>query len=227
MKCIIIEDEKPAQRLLQSYIKKTSKLDLIACYDAAIEADLKVIQSSDILFLDIKLPELSVLDFLKTIPRRTEVIITTAYPNYALESFELQIADYLLKPFSFDRFLKAVNRVESLCESKDENPTIYHRKNLFIYSNKTFFRVEIDDILFVETSGDYISVYTQNKKWLLNDTLKNWLKKLPSKQFIKTHQSFIVNKEKIDKLQGNLIFIQDFKIPISRIQRKNIINALK
>lgn len=225
MKCIVIEDEKPAQRLLKNYIEKSNNLDLLAVYGSALEADIEIINSCDLLFLDIKLPQLSGLAFLETLFNKPEVIITTAYPDHAVAAFELEITDYLLKPFSFERFLKAVNRANNL-QSKKKMLGDSIRKNIFIYSDKTFFRIEIDEILFIKGEGDYISIHTTSKKWMLNDSLKNWQSKLPTKQFIKVHQSYIINKNRIDKFQGNRVFIAKNEIPVSRSHRNALIESL-
>ena len=226
MNCVIIEDERPAQRLLQSYIEKSKRLDLKATYASALEVDGSTMQDCDILFLDIKLPKIAGLDFLKTLRSKPEVIITTAFPDYAGDAFELEIVDYLLKPFSLERFLKAVNKAEEFIRLKRATPIAPDKDHLFIYADKAFYRVEKDDILYVKSEGDYIRVHTPKNRWLLNDTLKNWTEKLEGYGFVRIHQSYLVSINKVDKVQGNRLFIGDTELPISRLQKSALIDLL-
>ncbi|MGB1217611.1 MAG: LytR/AlgR family response regulator transcription factor, partial [Saprospiraceae bacterium] len=226
MKCVIIEDEKPAQRLLKSYIKKSTQLELVGVFDSVMDADLKLIESAQILFLDINLPEISGLAFLRMIQHRPEVIITTAFPDYALDAFELEITDYLLKPFSFERFFKALQKAEQFIQLKNNHTSINsenERSFIFIYANKAFHRIDKGSILFIKSDGDYIHIITNREKWMLKDSLKNWQTKLSPTKFTKVHQSYIVNISKIDKLEGNRIRIGQHEIPVSRANRTQLI----
>ncbi|MFC5044340.1 LytR/AlgR family response regulator transcription factor [Aquimarina hainanensis] len=227
MKCIIIEDERPAQKLLKNYIERYPKLKLIAMYTSALDVDMGMIASCDLLFLDIKLPHISGLSFLQTLPVKPEVIITTAFANYALEAFELEMTDYLLKPFNFERFFKAVSKAENQFQLKNkqkEGKT--ERTFFFIYADKTFSRIDRDDILFIKSDDDYITIHTSHKKWLLNDTLKRWTHKLPNNIFVKVHQSYLINKSKIDTVKGNQVLIGAHTIPISRSHKKSFLDQL-
>lgn len=225
--CVIIEDEKPAQRLLKSYIEQYNKLKLLAVYDSAVEAEIKIVEQADILFLDIKMPQVTGLSYLRTLKIKPEVIITTAFPDYAIDAIELEICDYLLKPYLFQRFFKAVQRAEQYIKLKNKNDIAIPLKDyFFIYVDKAFHRINKEDILFLKSDGDYVHIVTSKQKWMINGTLKNWLEKLSQQTFLKVHHSYIVQIRKIDKLEGNRIFIESYQIPVSRANKANLVNAL-
>lgn len=226
LKCVIIEDEKPAQRLLKSYIDKYDKLDLLAIFDSALEAKTQVIEAADILFLDIKLPQITGLTYLETLEIKPEVIITSAFSDYAIDAFELEICDYLLKPYLFERFFKAVQKAEHYIRLKNSDKTALQREYFFVYTDKAFHRIAKEDILFIKSDGDYVHIFTDKNKWMLNDTLKKWLTKLSPKLFVKVHQSYIVQINEIDKFEGNRLFIDKYEIPVSRAHRSNLIQIL-
>lgn len=221
--CIILEDEKPAQEVLQGYINKTPFLDCIGIYENGLDITQDKLQQADILFLDVQLPELNGLSYLKTIANPPKVIVTTAYSNYAIEAFEEAVVDYLLKPFSFERFFKAVNRVR--------NNVIHQKKeidkNLFLYSDKTLYNINIDDILFLKAEIDYVKVATEEKSILILDSLRNWNEKLQSFRFIQIHRSYIINIDKITKIHGNQVFIGNKAIPIGKTYKEQFIKTIK
>ena len=172
MYCIILEDEKPAQEVLQSYINKTPFLDCVGVYENGLDISHQKLQQADILFLDVQLPEINGLSYLKTILNPPKVIVTTAFANYAIEAFEEAVVDYLLKPFSFERFFKAVSRVR--------NSALYEKKklvkSLFLYSDKTLYNINIDYVLFLKAEIDYLNVITEERSILILDSLRNWNK---------------------------------------------------
>lgn len=225
MNCIIIEDEIPAQRILENYLKKVPNLQLKEVFNSAIAANNYIAKKDiDLVFLDINLPGISGLDFMRTLSNPPAVIITTAYPNYAVSSFELPtIVDYLVKPISFERFYKAITKASRL-QKQHEN----HESEEPIYLNvdKTLHRVTLSEILYVESDRNYITVVTTSKKLTFIDTLKNWINKLDAQSFIQVHKSFIINKTKIEKLSGNDLFIQSHKIPIGRTFRPKLLQKL-
>ncbi len=221
--CIILEDEKPAQEVLQGYISKTPFLDCIGTYENGLDISQDKLEQADILFLDVQLPELNGLSYLKTIFNPPKVIVTTAYSNYALEAFEEAVVDYLLKPFSFERFFKAVNRVRNqLIHQKKEID-----KNLFLYSDKTLYNINIDDILFLKAEVDYVNVITEAKKILILDSLRNWNEKLQNFRFVQIHRSYIVNIDKITKIHGNQVFMGDNIIPIGKTYKESFMRKIK
>ncbi|GAA4804422.1 LytTR family DNA-binding domain-containing protein [Litoribaculum gwangyangense] len=228
MNCIIIEDEMPAQKILKNFIEKLPNINLQATFKAAIEANAFIKNNViDVIFLDINLPDMSGLDFIKTINKPPAIIMTTAYPEYAVNSFELDtIVDYLVKPFSFDRFLKAVNKAESRLQiwknTKEDNTEI-----IYLNVDKTLHKITLSSVLYIESDRNYITVVTETQKLSYIDSLKNWTEKLPNNQFIQVHKSFIINSKFVSKISGNLIFVRDFKIPIGRTYKQGLLKQLQ
>ena len=216
MNCIIIEDEIPAQNILKNFIGKVPNLNLIDTFKAAIEANSFLNSNTvDVIFLDINLPDISGLDFIKTIKNPPAIIMTTAYPDYAVSSFELDtIVDYLVKPFSFDRFLKAINKAKDRIETPKSNTEEKASDTIFLNVDKTLHKLTLNEILYIESDRNYITVVTETQKLSYIDALKNWHSKLPENQFFQVHKSFIVNRKFVDKISGNILFIKENKIPI-------------
>lgn len=223
MRCVILEDEIPAQNILKNYIDKIHYLELVGVFKACEEVHTFFKnRQADIIFLDINLPDISGIDFIKTIKNPPKVVMTTAYPDYALDSFELDtIIDYLVKPFSFDRFLKAIRKVENL-----NNNFTTETKSVFINVDKTLHKLTINDILYIESDRNYITIVTANKKSVLIDSLKKWNDKLPD-SFLQIHKSFIVNVSKIDKVSGNEVYIDDRRIPIGRTFKPELLKKIE
>lgn len=227
MNCIIIEDEIPAQKILKNFIDKIPTLKLLGVFKAAIEANSFLNNNTvDLVLLDINLPDMSGIDFIKTIKNPPAIVMTTAYPDYAVNSFELDtIVDYLVKPFSFDRFLKAINKVKDRIELpknlQDDNAEI-----LFLNVDKTLHKLVLNTILYIESDRNYLTVVTENQKLSYIDSLKNWTKKLPENQFIQVHKSYIINSKFVSKISGNVLFVQDNKIPIGRTYKQDLLVKL-
>lgn len=229
MNCIIIEDEIPAQRILKSFIGRLPNLELVDTFKAAIEANSFLNSNTvDIVFLDINLPDMSGLDFIKTIKNPPAIIMTTAYPDYAVNSFELDtIVDYLVKPFSFDRFLKAVNKAKDRIGLPKNPSEEKNEDTIFLNVDKTLHKIHLSAILFIESDRNYITVVTKTQKLSYIDSLKNWRTKLPENKFIQVHKSFIINRKFVDKISGNILFINDNKIPIGRTYKQELLKQLK
>lgn len=228
MNCIIIEDELPAQRIIKSYISKLKHLQLVGTYQTALAANSVLSNGGiDLLFLDINLPDISGIDFIKTLSNSPKIIITTAYSNFAAESFEhWTIQDYLVKPFSFERFLKAMNKVEHGSKTiVPEEKKIDNIINLKI--DKTLHRLSTNDILYIESDRNYITVITKTGKFTYIDSLKNWEEKLPPNLFTQTHKSYLVKLSAIDKISGNILYINDSKIPIGRKYKFNLLEKIR
>jgi DNA-binding LytR/AlgR family response regulator len=225
MDCIIIEDELPAQNILKTYIRKIPDLDLIDSFQTAISANTFLKENTiDTVFLDINLPDISGLDFIKTIKNPPRIIITTAYPDYAVTSFELEtIVDYLVKPFSFDRFLKAITKVEKQLNTKE----IKEEGIIFLNVDKTIHKIYIQDILYIESDRNYVTFYTTDKKLTIIDSLKNWNETLDESQFVQIHKSYIVNLKKTEKFTGTNLFINNERLPIGRTFKKILLANLK
>lgn len=229
MNCIIIEDEIPAQKVLQNFIGKIPYVSLLGTYKAAIEANafLNSNNTIDLIFLDVNLPDISGIDFIKTVKNPPAIIMTTAYPEYAVSSFELEtIVDYLVKPFSFDRFLKAINKVKIKSEILEDTSET-EKRSIFINVDKTHHKIVLEDIIYIESDRNYITVITTTQKLSYIDSLKNWIEKLSEEQFVQIHKSYIINSKRIDKISGNEVFINKQRIPVGRTYKQELLRQLK
>lgn len=223
IKAIIVEDEPLARSGLESYIKEVDFIHLVASCEDALEANNALSQyAPDLMFLDIQMPRLTGIDFLKSLSQPPMVIFTTAYPNYALQGFELDVVDYLVKPYPFDRFLKAVNKARDVfmlkkgaASNQKANPEYF-----FVKTTNKLERVVFDEITYVEAMENYVVIHTSNQKLITMMTMKNMEDILPADGFIRTHKSFLVNINKVTAIAGNEIKIGNSTIPISR-QKKN------
>ena len=230
MNCIIIEDQPPAQRILKKYIEDIGSLHLKATFSDAIQAlDFLKTEEVDLVFLDIHLPKISGLDFLKSIPHPPSVILTTAFPDYALESYELDVVDYLLKPFSFQRFVKAVSKVP-VKNQPDHHSSVVElpqqlRKEIFIKSGYEYIKINIEHITYIKSDADYTEVHTPQKMHLSSEPLRFWIDNLDPSQFIRIHKSYIINTSKIVKVSGNQIYLSDqIVVPIGRAYKDSFID---
>lgn len=220
IKCIITDDEPVAREGLQSYVEKVDFLALTGVCEDAIQLNtLLKTEQPDLLFLDIEMPYLSGLDLLATLSNPPKVIITSAYEQYALKGYELDVTDYLLKPISFERFLKAVNKVHDLLQ-KETAPAA--EEFLFVKSDKQMKKVFLKDILFIEGLENYICIYTASDKILVHSTMKNIYNSLPESDFIQTHRSFIVNIHHVSLIEGNILNIVGHEIPVARNYRETV-----
>ena len=229
MTCIILEDEIPAQNILKNFIGKLPNVELRGVFKAAIEANAFLNTNTvDLVFLDVNLPDISGLDFIKTIKNPPAVIMTTAYPDYAVDSFTLDtIVDYLVKPFSFDRFLKAVNKSENFTKKIVSNSKENKNETLFLNVDKTHHKIIVNDILYLESDRNYITILTKTQKLSYIDSLKNWRGKLPESDFVQIHKSFIINRNYVDKVSGNEIYVNEKKLPIGRSFKQELLKLLK
>ncbi len=213
-KCIIVEDEPLAQEIIKGFISKIPTLELVGTCSSAIEAITFLhSQKIDLLFLDVTMPDLNGIQFLKSLNNPPKVILTTAYSEFAVEAFELGVLDYLIKPFSFERFLKAINRSMTISEEINSNepeiPTF-----IFIKVDKKNVKVMLDSILFAEAYGNYVKIHTNKQTYLTTQTFTNFEKVLPEALFIRVHKSYIVQIEAITKVESQKLFIDFIEIPI-------------
>lgn len=217
--CLIIEDQPPAQRILQKFIADIGSLELLGTYSDPIQAmEFIAVHPVDLLFLDINLPKISGIDMLRSLHRAPFVILTTAFPEYALESYELNVVDYLLKPFSFQRFIQAVSKVPAThVETGEPTGGEVLRKELFIKSGYDYVKVIISEIRYIRSDSDYTEIWTKNKKHLSSEPLHYWIAQLAEHQFTRVHKSYIVNPKEILKVSGNQIYLSEgTEIPIGR-----------
>jgi DNA-binding LytR/AlgR family response regulator len=232
--CLVVDDEPIAQEIIEQYISRIDVLNLIGKCGNAFEA-LNVLHKEkvDILFLDIQMPSLSGLEMLKTLQHPPKVILTTAFSEFGVESYEYGITDYLLKPFSFERFLKAVNKIlipkeSDLNQSKSEEKPSSAPAFIFFKADKKIHKYYFKDILFIEGSGNYVKIHSKSEKPLMVlDKLSDLLEKLPAKQFIRIHKSFIVNVSDIQKIEGNMLTIHNKVVPISTTFKQNLDEFIK
>ena len=212
--CVITDDEPMARKGLQSYVERVDFLSLTGVCEDAIQLNtLLKTQQPDLLLLDIEMPYLSGLDLLATLNQPPKVIVTSAYEQYALKGYELDVVDYLLKPISFERFLKGVNKVHDLL-ARENTPDA--DASFFVKSEKQMRKIYLRDILFVEALENYVSIYTTSGRVLTHSTLKRIGESLPDDQFLQTHKSYIINADRVDLVEGNRLRIESYQIPIAR-----------
>lgn len=218
--CLIIDDEPASQDVLKKFISDISWMEIKGICNNAIEA-IEIVEKEriDVLFLDINMPKLSGLSFYKSLHNPPLVIFTTAYSEYAVDGFNLNAVDYLLKPFSFDRFYQSVEKVRNIV-NKNSN-------QLVLKSDKKLFLVQLDDILYVESLGDYIKVHTSNQNLVVYKTMNAISNSLPENKFFRVHKSFIINLEKISYVEGNQIAIDNNKIPIGQKYKSIFLDTIK
>lgn len=224
IKCIITDDEPIARKGLRSYIEKIDFLTLTGeCEDAIQLNTMLKTTPPDLLFLDIEMPHISGIELLSSIHNPPKVIIISAYEQYALKGYELDVVDYLLKPVSFERFLKAVNKVHDLLEKETKNTG---EKYVFVKSDKQLKKILLKEILFIESMENYIIIYTTSSKEIVYTTLKHMLDSLPGENFLQVHRSYIANIEHIKSIEGNLLNIGTHKIPVARNLRDKVFNII-
>lgn len=234
VRCLIVDDEPPAIDVLVKYIQAVDDLELSATCSNAVEA-LGTLKHTavDLLFLDIQMPQLLGTDFVRTLKNPPKVIFTTAYRKFAIEGFELDAVDYLLKPISFERFLKAVNKVlqTSIQISSGSSPFDgqSNQSENFIYfrTDRKMVKVYLDDILYVESLKDYIKVFTTSKQIITKQAISALEDMLPSSQFLRIHRSYLVGLNKIDSFTADDIQIGEKELPIGRMYHHEVLKALK
>lgn len=232
IRCIIIDDEPLARKGLKEYVADVDFLDLVASHDNPLKAAEQISQGVvQLLFLDIQMPKISGLDFLKSVQHPPPVIFTTAFPQFALDGFDLNALDYLVKPISFERFLKAALRAKEYYEIRLLNePESLDLKKMadyfFIKADNKLVKILYDDILFIEALQNYVVVHTIGKKYMTYLTFKSVEEYLPAGRFIKTHKSFIISATKIKSIENNEICINEHHIPISRNLKEEVMNQL-
>jgi DNA-binding LytR/AlgR family response regulator len=228
IRCIIVDDEPVARKILQEFVEQVQFLELAAQFENAIKAELYLrTNNADIMFLDIEMPKLSGLEFLKRSAIKPLVILTTAFPEYALEGYELDIIDYLLKPVAFHRFLKSVQKAKEFIDLRNAATPNPFSSYLFVRSEKRIEKIELKDILYVESLGNYVNIYTEHKKIVAYLTLKGIESQLPANEFIKIHQSYLVGCSHINAIEGNEIRIKTKSLPISRNYRDAVMQMVE
>lgn len=231
-RCIIVDDEPLAIKLIKSHVSKFDFIDVVAeCKNAIQAMDILRKENVDLMFLDINMPKITGLEFLKSIPHPPYVIITTAYREHALEGFDLDVVDYLLKPISFERFIKAINKY---CERQEKKNSSYNKeqniqankKFIYVQDGKTIYKIYLKDVLYLEGYGEYVKIHTSQKTYLSRETMHEYESKLYNDQFIRTHKSFIVSIPQINAFTSTTVIIKGVEIPVGRTFKDSLFSSL-
>jgi DNA-binding LytR/AlgR family response regulator len=226
--CLVVDDEPIARNGILEYIEQVEFLCAVAACKNAMEASVALEKHQiDIVFLDIQMPKISGIDFLKNLPDPPLVIFTTAFPEYAIEGYELNVLDYLLKPISFERFFKAVIKAQSYLNLRVKHAATASEPYFFIKSNLKIEKIFFDDILYVEALSNYVILHTKNKKHIAYLSFKGIESQLPKHLFLKTHKSFIVAVNAIQTIDNNEIILADHILPISKSYRQSVMERVE
>jgi DNA-binding LytR/AlgR family response regulator len=219
IKCIIIDDERLALEVIENHLKNFDHIETAATFNNPMKAYQILEQEKiDVIFLDINMPQMSGFSFIQTLNNKPLIVITTAYRDYAVKSFELNILDYLVKPIPFNRFLKTVNKIyqQIYVNTISGDTQLQQEPHLFLKVNKKLIKINLNDIFFIESLKDYIKVITATGNYVVHKSLTAMTEELPQSSFIRVHRSFTISLNKIIALEGNTIEISDKKIPIGR-----------
>ncbi|MCF8307983.1 MAG: LytTR family DNA-binding domain-containing protein [Bacteroidales bacterium] len=230
--CLIVDDERIAREILVEHLGKIKSMEVAGCCKSVPEAfDIINSRKIDLIFLDINLPEVSGLSFAKSINKSIKIIFTTAYREYAVDGFDLQAVDYLLKPISFERLLQAIKKYldENDSVAETANQEIIREKSdyIFVRSDRKMIKVSFPEILFIESLSDYVKIHTKDKTVITRETISNIEAKLPQKEFMRVHRSFIVNLTGIESFTHEDIQIGGKEVPISRSYKKEVLERLE
>jgi DNA-binding LytR/AlgR family response regulator len=222
--CMIVEDEPVSQEILKAYIDDYPSLELLAICNNAVEASARISSLSPmLLFLDITMPKISGIDFYKSLTEPPPVIFTTAYPEYAVVGFEVNALDYLVKPFAFERFLKAMNKVQELFS----NGSKVSNEFVTLQADKKIHNVNVNDILYLEAMGDYVKVFLPGKHLIVHQTLQRLYDQFSKENFYRVHKSFAIALKKLEYIEGNTIWIQGHQIPIGQTYRNDFFSMFQ
>jgi len=233
LRCVIIDDEFLARKYLRDYVSKLPMLELAGDFNSPLKA-MELIKSgeADLIFLDIQMPDITGIEFLKTMDRAPHVVLTTAYEEYALEGYELNVVDYLLKPFSFERFLRAVNKVQELEEKNrkvsDSEPGNVMQKpqlkedHLIIRADRKLYKINYEDLVYIEGQKAYVTFHTKKKNITALASLKELEEQLPSSRFQRIHKSYIVSIHEIESLEGNQVAIGGTQLSVGKSYRRAV-----
>lgn len=224
--CIIVEDEPASQEILKQYVAGVPGLELLKVCDHALEAN-EVLStlSVQLMFLDISMPRLSGIDFYRSLSNAPYVIFTTAYPEYAIEGFEVNAVDYLLKPFPFERFLKAVNKLKD----KLHGPVVSQVPGNYILlkADKKIYRVRLEDICLIEAMGDYVKVLLDDKTIIVHETLQHMQDQLPASLFARVHKSYLISLERFEHIEGNRLLVASLLVPLGQTYKAGFLELIQ
>lgn len=232
MNCVIIDDDKFSTRIIEDFIERTDGLHLVGSYTSAVDAINKMSRTDaervNVIFLDIEMPEMSGIEFLKSLTEMPQVIIYSSQEKYALEMYEYDVTDYLLKPVNYARFIKSINRVKERFEKKETLSK--ESTEIFIKNNNSLVRVKFEDILWIEALENYVVVNTFKDKFTIHFTMKSIAEKMPADKFVRVHRSFIVNMSKVKSIEDNSVIIRSETgskvIPIGKSYKDRLMNDI-
>ena len=232
-KCLIVDDEPLARELIRGHVEKLENFEIVAeCSDAMRALNVMREKQVDLIFMDIQMPQITGLEFLKTLKHPPKVIITTAYREYALEGFELDVIDYLLKPITFERFLKSVNKFYQMNQddvqvvAATSGEKMPEESFIYIKENKKIVKVYLSEIRYIEGLSEYVQVYTDKRKIITKTSMAQMEEKLPNDSFLRIHKSFIISTSRIEAFTANTIEVQGKELPIGRSFKNGVLNAL-
>lgn len=233
-KCLVIDDEPLARDLMRSHIEKLENFEIVGeCGDAMKALHILRNHQVDLMFMDIQLPQITGIEFLKTLKHPPKVIITTAYREYALDSFALDVVDYLLKPITFERFMKSINKYYQITQEEKPQQAMAvtlgtDNTEAFIYvkENKKVVKVYLNEIIYVEGLSEYVQIYTDKKKIITKTSMTNMVNKLPENCFIRIHKSFIISLAKIEAFTSSSIEVKGKELPIGRSYKSSVLDTL-
>lgn len=231
-KCLIIDDEPIAVRVIKKHLSVFKEFEITGEFNNAVEAMENLYEPDiDLIFCDIQMPQISGIDFVKSLNKPPKIIFTTAYRNYAVEAFDLNVIDYLLKPISFERFAKAINKFlqsqHNVLENKKTSSTeIKHDDYIFLKADKKHYKINLNNILYFESLGDYVIVHCEEKKITIKDKISHLENILPSDNFIRIHRSFIISVPKIEAVGPGFMEINKKKLPLGRTYKNNLDNLM-
>jgi DNA-binding LytR/AlgR family response regulator len=225
IRCAIVDDEEMSRKNIEQLIKRVDDLKLVVvCHDAVEASNVLRKEKVDLLFLDVEMPEMTGIELVKSLTHKPEIVLVTSKENYAVEAFEYDVADYIVKPATYERFLKAYDRVKMRLTSDEENTM--NTDAVFVKVDSQLVKVKTSDILWVEAFGDYVNIFTENDKFIVHSTMKGMENKLPSDHFLRVHRSYIVRLEKIKAIEETIIIIGKKLIPIGDSYRSTLMKRL-
>ena len=225
MNCLVVDDEEMSRMLVKNFVEQTNSLNLIGVCASGTEA-MEVLNKSDvdILFLDIEMPDMSGYDLIKTLVHPPEIVLITAKADHAVEAFNYNVADYLVKPISYARFLQAISKIKDNLRGlgrPKESPN-----DLYVRSDSKIVRISFDDIYYIEALADYIMIFTQKNKHIVHSTMKGFQNRLPSNKFARVHRSYIVNKDKVETIENLFVVMNKKYIPIGASYKEEFMKQL-
>ena len=231
IKCLIVDDEPLAIEIIENYLQRLDEFEIVAKCSNALQAFTALeTEDIDLLFLDIQMPQLTGIQFLKSLKNPPSVIFTTAYVDYAVEGYELDVLDYLVKPISFERFFKAVSKYKRVYKNKSRTisptPPIPTNDFIVVKENKKNVRIMLSDILYIESIKDYVRIHETHRKTIVKTTLTDFFKTLPETQFLRVHRSYVVNNLKITAHTSMDIEIGEIEIPIGISYKQRVMEVL-